>query len=102
MSTKTIVIIFGAILLAVILARSNGETTVAQSWHTFGLYYIRLNNGHVYEASACDPNRVTQGTWIKFRALGFDVALGRWHIITPIILTCQVMGQPMQELPLPP
>jgi uncharacterized membrane protein len=102
MSTKTILIIFGVILLAVILASSSGVTTVVESWHAHGLFYIRSYNGHVYEASACNPEMIIQGTAIEFRAMGVDLALGKWRLISPIIFSCKVIMQPMPELPLPP
>jgi len=102
MSTKTIAITFGLILLVVILASSGGRGSVVESWQAHGSFYIRLYDGRAYEASACDPNMIIQGTGIEFRAMGFDLALGKRHIVTLRILTCKIIMQPMQALPLPP
>jgi hypothetical protein len=102
MSTKTIAITFGLILLVVILASSGGRGSVVESWQAYGGFYIRLYNGRVYEASACNPHGIIQGTGIEFRAFGFHLALGGRQIISPRILTCKIIMQPMQELLPPP
>ena len=70
----------------------NSSGAVKDVWWDGRYPYIRLSDGHVYQASACKDEPDHQGNIIRFIALGPDLSFLGKRTAVPVIIYCKFPG----------
>jgi len=89
--TFVVIVIFLLVFLRVFFYH-NSSGAVKDVWWEGRYPYIRLSDGHVYQAAACKGEPDRQGNLIRFIALGLDLSSLGDHTAVPVIIYCKFPG----------
>ena len=91
--SSTIIIVILLISLFRIFFYHSGHGVIQESWREGPRLFLRLMDGHVFDATACtDELDRPSGNDLRYIAIGPELSLHGKNILAPLMIRCEWTG----------